>query len=162
MGKPFAKVIPTRLQGVTEEVLLDFQCGFCSEKAAWTCMVFCAWQLMEKARERNNKIYMLFVNHRKVYDSVPQHAGYVVGAMKVWCTPSNGGDHTIPAWWNEGRGHCWWKCNTRNWSPKWLAPGMVNGSHSFQSVFQFGHCSELATALPTVLGLTCCISVAES
>ena len=41
MGKLFAKVIQRRLQGVTEEVLPDFQCGFRSGRGC-VDMVFCA------------------------------------------------------------------------------------------------------------------------
>ena len=37
-----------------------------------------ARQMMEKAREHNTKVYMLFVNLRKVYDSMPQQAVWLV------------------------------------------------------------------------------------
>ena len=77
MGRPFAKVIQRRLQGVTEEVLPDSQCGFRSGRG-YVDMVFCTQQLVEKAREHNNKIYMLFVDLRKVYDSVPRQALWLV------------------------------------------------------------------------------------
>ena len=41
-------------------------------------MIFCARQMMEKAREHNTKVYMLFVNLRKAYDSMPQQAVWLV------------------------------------------------------------------------------------
>ena len=34
-------------------------------------MIFVARQLVEKAREHNQSLYMLFVDLRKAYDSVP-------------------------------------------------------------------------------------------
>ena len=37
-------------------------------------MIFCARQLVEKAREHNIKLYFLFVDLRKAYDSVPREA----------------------------------------------------------------------------------------
>ena len=76
VGKVFAKVIQTRLQKVVEDVLPDSQCGF---RAGRGCsdMIFCARQLMEKAREHNTKLY-LFVDLRKAYDSVPRQTLWAV------------------------------------------------------------------------------------
>ena len=37
-------------------------------------MVFCASQLVQKAREHNTTLYLLFVDLSKVYDSVPREA----------------------------------------------------------------------------------------
>ena len=73
VGKVFARVIQARLQSVAEEVLPDSQCGF---RAGRGCadMIFCAQQLMEKAREHNTSLYLLFVDLRKAYDSVPREA----------------------------------------------------------------------------------------
>ena len=71
MGKLFAKVIHRRLQKVVEEVVPDFQCGFRSGRGC-VDMIFCVRQLVEKAREHNTKIYMLFVDLRKEYDCVPR------------------------------------------------------------------------------------------
>ena len=55
MGKVFTKVIQMRLQKVAEEVLPDSQCGF---RVGRGCadMIFCARQLMEKAREHNTTL----------------------------------------------------------------------------------------------------------
>ena len=69
----FAKIIQARLQRVAEEVLPDTQCGFRTGRGC-TDMIFCARQLMEKAREHNIKLYLLFVGLRKAYDSVPREA----------------------------------------------------------------------------------------
>ena len=37
-------------------------------------MIFCARQMIEKAVEHNTKIFMLFIDLRKAYDSVPCQA----------------------------------------------------------------------------------------
>lgn len=71
-GKLFTKVIQGRLLAVVE-VVPDSQCGFCSGGGC-VDMTFCAQQLVEKAREHNSKIYMLFVDLRKAHHSVPCQA----------------------------------------------------------------------------------------
>ena len=76
IGKVFAKVIQMRLQKVAEEVLSDSQCGFRAARGC-TDMIFCVRQLIEKAREHNTKLYLLFVDLRKAYDSVPRQALWV-------------------------------------------------------------------------------------
>ena len=75
-GKLFAKVIQLRLQRVAERVLPDTQCGFRSGRGC-TDMVFCARQLTEKAIEHNTKLFLLFIDLKKAYDSVPREA--------LWC-----------------------------------------------------------------------------
>ena len=37
-------------------------------------MIFCARQLMEKAREHNTTLYLLFIDLCKAYDSIPREA----------------------------------------------------------------------------------------
>ena len=41
-------------------------------------MIFCARQIMEKAREHNSKVFMLFVDLKKAYDFVPRQALWLV------------------------------------------------------------------------------------
>ena len=77
MGKLFAKVIQRRLQVVVEEVLPDLQCGFHRGRGC-VDMIFCARQLVEKAREHNTQIFILFGDLRKVYDCVPRQALWLV------------------------------------------------------------------------------------
>ena len=77
VGKLFAKVIQRRLQVIVEEVLPDSQCGFRSSRGC-VDMIFCARQLVEKAREHNTQIFILFVDLRKAYDSVPRQALWLV------------------------------------------------------------------------------------
>ena len=77
VGKLFAKIIQKRLQGVVEEVVPDSQCGF-RKGRGYTDMIFYARQLVEKAREHNTKVFMLFVNLRKAYDSIHRQALWLV------------------------------------------------------------------------------------
>ena len=41
-------------------------------------MIICARQLVEKVREHNNSVYMLFVDLQKAYDSIPRQALWLV------------------------------------------------------------------------------------
>ena len=78
MGKLFTKVIQRRLQVVVvEDTLPDSQCGF---KRGRGCIdiIFCARQIMEKAREHNTKVFILFVDLRKAYDSMSRLAHWLV------------------------------------------------------------------------------------
>ena len=73
VGKLFARVVQERLQVIAKRVLPDSQCGF--RKGRGCCdMIFVARQLLEKAREHNDSLYILFVDLRKAYDSVPREA----------------------------------------------------------------------------------------
>ena len=69
----FAKIIQRRLQVLVEDVVADSQCGFRSGRGC-ADMVFCARQLVEKAIEHNTKVFLLFVDLHKAYDSVPRSA----------------------------------------------------------------------------------------
>ena len=60
-----------------EEVVPDSQCGF-RKGRGYTDMIFYARQLVEKAREHNTKVFMLFVNLRKAYDSIHRQALWLV------------------------------------------------------------------------------------
>ena len=64
VGKLLVKIIQKRLQRVMEEVVPDSQCGFRKGRGC-TDMIFCVRQLVEKAREHNTKVFMLFVDLRK-------------------------------------------------------------------------------------------------
>jgi len=70
VGKVFAKIIQQHLQTITEEEVADSQSGFRCNRGC-TYMIFCAHQLIEKAIEHNTKAFLLFVDLKKAYDSVP-------------------------------------------------------------------------------------------
>ena len=84
-GKLFSKIIQQRLLTVAEKVLFDSQCGF---RAGRGCidMIFCARLLVEKAIEHCTRLYLLFIDLRKAYDSVPREAMWCV--LKKYGIPS--------------------------------------------------------------------------
>ena len=53
VGKVFTKAIQRRLQTVVEDVVPDSQCGF---RRGRGCIMFCARQLVKKARDHNATI----------------------------------------------------------------------------------------------------------
>ena len=61
---------------MVEDSIADSQCGF---RAGRGCvdLVFCVCQLVEKTIEHRSKIFLLFVDLRKAFDSVPRQA--------LWC-----------------------------------------------------------------------------
>ena len=69
VGKVFARILQERLQKVVEDTLLDSQCGFRKGRGC-VDMIFVARQIVEKTREHNSTLYILFVDLRKAYDSV--------------------------------------------------------------------------------------------
>ena len=73
MGKLFGKVLQRRLQEMAEGVLSDSQCGFHSGRGC-VDLIFSARQLLEKTIEHQSKLFMLLVDLRKAYDSVPRCA----------------------------------------------------------------------------------------
>ena len=72
-GKLFARIIQERLQMIAEDILPESQCGFRGGRGC-TDMIFTARQLVEKCREHDDVLFMLFVDLRKAYDSVPRSA----------------------------------------------------------------------------------------
>ena len=73
VGKVFANIIQRRIRIVVEDVVVDAQCGFRSARGC-TDMVYYAHKLVEKAIEHNAKVFLLFIDLRKAYDSVPRSA----------------------------------------------------------------------------------------
>ena len=88
MGKVFARILQDRLQVVTERVLPESQCGFRKGRGC-VDMIFTARQLVEKSREHDDPLYILFVDLKKAYDSVPRKALWCVlekcGVPRQWC-----------------------------------------------------------------------------
>ena len=73
VGKLFARVIQERLQVIAEEILPESQCGF---RKARGCvdMIYVARQLVEKTIEHDDTLFVLFVDLKKAYDSIPRQA----------------------------------------------------------------------------------------
>ena len=76
VGKLAARIIQNRLQSVAEQELPKSQCGFRRGRGC-NDMIFVVRQLIEKAFEHQTKQYLIFVDLRKAYDSVPQEAMWV-------------------------------------------------------------------------------------
>ena len=73
IGKVFARILQDRLQVVTEKMLPESQCGF--RRGQWCVdMIFAARQVIEKSREHADSLFVLFVDLKKAYDSVPRQA----------------------------------------------------------------------------------------
>ena len=73
VGKMFACVIQERLQQLAEEILPDSQCGL-RKRRECTDMIFAAEQLVEKCCEHDDCLFTLFIDLRKIYNSVPRPA----------------------------------------------------------------------------------------
>ena len=67
------RIMKERLEVIAGKVLPESQCGSRKERGC-VDMIFVARQLVEKAREHNQSLYMLFVDLRKAYDFVPRQA----------------------------------------------------------------------------------------
>ena len=72
-GKLFARILQQRLQRVAEEELAETQCGFRRGRGCMD-MIFCTRQMVEKAIEHREQLFLVFVDLRKAYDSVPHEA----------------------------------------------------------------------------------------
>ena len=66
-GKLFARIIQERLQVIAERILPDSQCGFRRGRGC-TDMIFTARQLVEKCREHDDALFVLFVDLKKAYE----------------------------------------------------------------------------------------------
>ena len=73
MDKLFDKVFQKRLQELGEELLSDSQYGFRSGRGC-VDQIFSARQLLEKTIEHQSKLFMLFVDLGKAYNSIPRCA----------------------------------------------------------------------------------------
>ena len=63
-GKVFARILQDRLQVVAEKVLPESQCGFRKGRGC-VDMFFAARQLVEKSKEHDDSLFVLFVDLRK-------------------------------------------------------------------------------------------------
>lgn len=77
VGKVVARVVQGRLQDLAEEVLPESQCGFRNGRGC-SDMIFTVRQVVEKSWEHKAKAFLVFIDLRKAYDSVPREAMWVV------------------------------------------------------------------------------------
>ena len=85
VGKVLGRIVQGRLQVTAENILLESQSGFRKGRGC-ADMIFVARQLVEKAREHGKSLYVLFVDLRKTYDSVPRQALWKV--LEKYCVPA--------------------------------------------------------------------------
>ena len=71
--KVVARVLLERLQQLAEEELPESQCEFRSGRGC-TNMIYTVRQLVEKSWEHCSKSFLLFIDLKKAYDSVPRAA----------------------------------------------------------------------------------------
>ena len=73
VGKVFAHILQEWLQKLAEKVLPESQCRFRKGRAC-VDMIFAARQLPEKCREHDDALFVLFIDLKKAYDSMPRDA----------------------------------------------------------------------------------------
>ena len=73
MGNVVARIIQERLERLAEEELPESQCGF-RKASGCSDMIFTIRQFVEKTIEHQAKLFFLFVDLKKAYDSVPRMA----------------------------------------------------------------------------------------
>ena len=83
VGKVVACIFQDWLQQLVE-VLPESQCAF-RKKRGCSDMIFVVWQLVEKSWEHQAKVFFIFIDLRKAYNSVPQAA--------LWQAPGKLGKH---------------------------------------------------------------------
>ena len=65
------------MQVVLEDVVVDAQYGLRPGRSC-AYIIFCVHQMVEKVIEYNTKIFLLFVDLQKAYNSVPRSAIWLV------------------------------------------------------------------------------------
>ena len=80
----FARILQDRLQKLAEEELPESQCGFRKDCGCCSDMIFTVRQLVEKSWEHRAKMFFLFIDLEKAYDSVPRAAMWsILGKLGV-------------------------------------------------------------------------------
>jgi len=72
-GKVIGRLIQTRLQRLAERELSDTQCGFRKGRSC-TDQIFTVSQIVEKLFEHRTPGFLVFIDLKKAYDSVPREA----------------------------------------------------------------------------------------
>ena len=72
-----ARLVQNRLREVAEDILPVAQCGF-RQSRGWTDMIFVVRQCIEKLYEHREKGFLIFIDLKKAYDSVPRAALWLI------------------------------------------------------------------------------------
>ena len=73
VGKVLARLVQNSLHEVAEQILPEFQCGFRQSRGC-TDMIFVVRQCIEKLYEHREKGFLIFIDLKKAYESVPRAA----------------------------------------------------------------------------------------
>ena len=84
VGKVMARILQERLQQVAEDELPESQCGFRKGRGC-SDMSFVIRQLVEKSMEHRSKQFLVFVDLKKAYDSVPRAVLACLGEVGCTC-----------------------------------------------------------------------------
>ena len=84
VGKLFSRIILNRLfRTIVNEILPKPQCGFRASRDT-VDMIFSAWQLLEKCKEPNLRLYQCFIDLSKAFDSVKRSTLWKI-LLKLGC-----------------------------------------------------------------------------
>ena len=82
VGEVVAHILQDQLQQLAKEELPESQCSFQKERGCSDMIFVC--QLIEKSWGHQAKLFLLFIDLRKAYDSVPQGAMWLaLGKLRV-------------------------------------------------------------------------------
>ena len=81
VGKLFARIVQDCLQVIAEKLFPDSQYDFRKDQGCVN-MIFAARQLLEKTREHGDSLFIMFIDLKKAYNSVPRD---VLWAVLVKC-----------------------------------------------------------------------------
>ena len=84
-GKIFAKIILKRLQTLAERIYPESQCGFRGNRSTID-MIFSLRQMQEKCREKQQPLYMAFIDLTKAFDLVSREGLFQLLA-RIGCPP---------------------------------------------------------------------------
>ena len=81
--KVFSNILNERLKKITENLLGDYQCGFCKTRST-SDQIFIIRQMNKKHNEHNHDLHMLFVDFKQAFDSIDRYKLYqVMEDMKI-------------------------------------------------------------------------------
>ena len=75
--KVFSNVLNERLKKITDNVLGEYQCGFCKNRST-SDQIFIIRQMMEKHYEHNRDLHMLLMDFKQAFDSIDRYKLYQV------------------------------------------------------------------------------------
>ena len=137
VGKVAARILQGRLQELAEEVLPESQCGFRKGRGC-SDMIF---TVRQQANEHKAKIFLVFIDLRKAYDSVPREALWVaLGKLGVpdslieWIRSFHQGMKAAIRLDTAGGDQC----------RKWTEAGLRHGTSPLQFIRKFG-CREMVS-----------------